>query len=46
MYAVADYRDIEFTKNNKIAVNIEEFPALYNNMSLAQDSVEYIIEKQ
>lgn len=46
MYAVADYRDIEFTKNNKIAVNVEEFPALYNNMSLAQDSVEYIIEKQ
>lgn len=45
MSAVVDYYDIIRTKNNKINVRIDEFPALYNNISLAQDSVEFIIEK-
>lgn len=43
--AVADYKDIRLTRGNKIAVAIEEYPELYNNLSLSQDSVEYIIEK-
>lgn len=42
--AVADYRDIE-NADNKIPVIIDESPALYQNLSLTQDSVEYIIEK-
>lgn len=46
MNAVANYRDIENVGGNHIAVTVEEFPALYNNLSLAQDSVEYIIEKK
>lgn len=45
MEAVADYNDIKITGNNKIAVVIEDCPTLCNNISLSQDSVEYIIEK-
>lgn len=45
MTAVVDYYDIMRTKSNKINVRIDESPALYNNISLAQDSVEFIIEK-
>lgn len=43
--AVADYRDIAYTSNNKIVVKVDESPALYSSISLAQDSVEFIIEK-
>lgn len=44
-YAVVDYREILRTKTNKVNVRIEESPALYENISLTQDSVEFIIEK-
>lgn len=44
--AVVDYLNILKTDSNKAGVTIEEYPALYNNISLEQDSVEYIIEKQ
>lgn len=43
--AVADYRDITYMRNNKLPIKVEESPALYNSISLAQDSVEYLIEK-
>lgn len=44
--AVVDYRDVMRTmSSNRVVVRIEESPALYNNISLAQDSVEFIIEK-
>ena len=45
MVAVVDFNDIKRTKSNKVNVKIEESPALYNNISLGQDSVEFIIEK-
>ena len=45
MTAVVDFNDIARAKSNKVNVKIDEFPALYNNVSLAQDSVEFIIEK-
>ena len=45
MAAVVDFNDIKRTKGNKVNVKIEESPALYNNISLGQDSVEFIIEK-
>lgn len=45
MTAVVDFNDISRAKSNKVNVKIEESPALYNNVSLAQDSVEFIIEK-
>ena len=45
MSAIVDFNDIKRTRSNKVNVKIEEFPALYNNISLGQDSVEYIIEK-
>ncbi len=45
MAAVVDFNDIKRTKSNKVNVKIEESPALYNNISLGQDSVEFIIEK-
>lgn len=45
MVAVVDFNDIKRTKGNKVNVKIEESPALYNNISLGQDSVEFIIEK-
>ena len=44
-YAVVNYRDVANAESNKVSVHIEESPALYNNISLAQDSVEFIIEK-
>lgn len=43
--AVVDYRDIINTKGNKVGISIDESPALYDNISLLQDSVEFIIEK-
>lgn len=43
--AIVDYKDIQSSKSNKVNVGIDEYPALYNNISLEQDSVEYIIEK-
>lgn len=45
MMAVVDFNDIARAKSNKVNVKIDESPALYNNVSLAQDSVEFIIEK-
>ena len=45
MNAVVDYRDIINARTNKVSVRIDESPALYNNISLTQDSVEFIIEK-
>ncbi len=45
MTAVVDFNDIVRAKSNKVNVKIDESPALYNNVSLAQDSVEFIIEK-
>lgn len=45
IYAIADYTDILIAESNKIGIKIEECPALYNNISLEQDSVEFIIEK-
>lgn len=44
--AVVDYRDINQLRSNKVQVRIEEAPAIYENVSLEQDSVEFIIEKQ
>ena len=43
--AVVNYNEIKSTSNNKLCVRIEESPAIYENISLVQDSVEYIIEK-
>lgn len=43
--AVVDYTDVLKSNSSRVRVNIEEYPALYNNISLEQDSVEYIIEK-
>lgn len=45
MSAIVDFNDIKRTRSNKVNVKIEESPALYNNISLGQDSVEFIIEK-
>lgn len=42
--AVVDYNTIEIGKN-KVAVSIGEVPAVYENIKLLTDSVEYIIEK-
>lgn len=43
--AVVNYNEIKSSKNNKLCVRIEESPAIYENISLLQDSVEFIIEK-
>lgn len=44
--ATADYRELLVDSNHKLGIRIEESPALYKNLSLAIDSVEYIIEKR
>lgn len=43
--AIVDYRDLNRLESNKVHVKIEEAPAIYENISLEQDSVEFIIEK-
>lgn len=44
--AVADFRELMIKPSKKLGIRIEESPALYQNISLRQDSVEYIIEKK
>lgn len=46
MEAVADFMDLLTKPSKKLAIRIEECPAMYQNISLQQDSVEYIIERK
>lgn len=44
--AIVDYNGIDFrSKSNKVAVMVGEAPAVFKNIELQPDSVEYIIEK-
>lgn len=44
--AVVDYNAVNFTSpSNRVKVSIGEIPAVYQDVKLSHDSVEYIIEK-
>ena len=44
--AVVDYNAVDFSSpSNKVKVSIGEIPAVYQDVKLSHDSVEYIIEK-
>lgn len=44
--AVVDYNTFNWTSNsNKVAVSVGESPAVYKNIEISPDSIEYIIEK-
>lgn len=43
--AVVDYKDVVSAKTNKVGVIMENAPEYYQNISLEQDSVEFIIER-
>ncbi|MCH4156299.1 MAG: hypothetical protein LKF31_08355 [Muribaculaceae bacterium] len=42
--AEVDYNDILYSMSNKLEVRIAESPAIYKNISLGIDSVEYVID--
>ena len=43
---VVDYNSVDFNSpSNKVKVIIGEMPAVYQDVKLSHDSVEYIIEK-
>lgn len=44
--AIVDYNSINFkSSSNKVAVRVGESPAIYRNVELSTDSVEFIIER-
>ena len=44
--AIVDYNDIVASHSSKVAVRADEYPAIYQDVKLSVDSVEYIVEKQ
>ncbi len=43
--AVVDYKEIERAKSNKVSLDLDNTPSTYMNISLEQDSVEFVIER-